>query len=92
MDRELARRWFAHLIDRLPEEEKKRGQWLAYSRWPMWRYPGRLYEWRLPYDVITWYMVHDVWAPVPFVYMLVQRQLVHLGEDGPYSNASGPGA
>ncbi len=87
MSRELAKRWFSHLVDRMPEEERRKDQWHGYSRWPRWRYSGVLYDWTLPHDVTTWYMVHDVWAPLSFVYMVIQRQLVHLREDRPYSNA-----
>ncbi len=38
--------------------------------------------------IAAWYMVQDVWTPLSFVFMLVQRRLqLHDGWEGPYYDA-----
>ncbi len=77
MKRTEADRWFGHLVERLPETKKTR--WHGYSRWPKWRVP--LYEWKELTALQLWYMVHDLWLPIAFVFLMVQRDLFELKED-----------
>ncbi len=80
--KKVTERWFAHLVAR-PEEKFHR-----YSKWPYWRLLAVLYQWKVPYDTAAWYMIQDVWAPLSFAFMLVQRHLqLHDGWEGSYSNA-----
>ena len=79
--KKVAECWFTHLVAR--PEEKFHG----YSKWPYWRLPAVLYQWKVPYDTVAWYMVQDVWVPLSFVFMLVQRHLqLHDGWEGSYSD------
>ncbi len=66
--KKVAKCWFAHLA--LPE-----GKFHGYSKWPSWRIPTILYQWKVSYDIAVWYMIQDVWTPLSFVFMLVQRRL-----------------
>ncbi len=84
--KKVAERWFAHLVPR--PEEKFHG----YSKWPYWQLPAVLYQWRVPYDTAAWYMVQDVWVPLSFAFMLVQRHLQLLQTAGRgLTTTSGPG-
>ncbi len=79
--KKVAERWFAHLA--LPE-----GRFHGYSKWPSWRIPTVLYHWKVPYDVAAWYRIQDVWTPLSFAFMLVQRRLqLHNNWEGSYTNA-----
>ncbi len=80
--KKVAKCWFTHLVAR--PEEKFHG----YSKWPYWRLLAVLYQWKVPYDTAAWYMVQDVWVPLSFAFMLVQRHLqLHDGWEGSYSDA-----
>ncbi len=79
--KKVAECWFAHLTH---PEEKFHG----YSRWPCWRLPAVLYQWKVPYEIAAWYMVQDVWTPLSFVFLLVQRRLqLRDSWEGSYSDA-----
>ncbi len=66
--KKVTERWFAHLA-------RPEGKSHGYSKWPSWRIPAVLYQWKVPYDVAAWYMVQDMWVPLSFLFMLVQRRL-----------------
>ena len=79
--KKVAERWFAHLA-------RPEGKSHGYSKWPSWRILAVLYQWRVPYDIAAWYMIQDVWVPLSFTFMLVQRRLqLHDGREGSYTNA-----
>ncbi len=84
--KKVAQCWFTHIMARLPEKGGNE-KWHGYSKWPFWRLPAVLYQWKIPYDVAAWYMVQDVWTPLSFLYLLVQRQLLLHCQEGLYSDS-----
>ncbi len=78
----VAKRWFSHLMCRLPQHELHVDHWHGYRRWPHWRIPNsNLSGSEAPELLKLWCMTHDVWLPLAFVFMLVQRELFELKEE-----------